>query len=215
MRKVSKDVAAAFMLREKRSIGNTRTDGETLFLHGNAIAQWRADGLYITLAGWPTVTTRDRLNAIDGVRVHADRGRQYLNGSRWSGRWVRVASFSGDVSDAADAKTEKIRKGIAAYAKLYSDGNIPAPSAGDCWYCALRTDKGESMGDALKDNGEHIREHIRERYVVGSLAVNAMREAGYKDAGIAIMLSGNGMGWNVSRCVRRYITRRLLPTLSR
>ena len=41
------------------------TDGSQVFLHGNRIA-WKLDNkrVAVTLAGWPTVTTRERLNAI-------------------------------------------------------------------------------------------------------------------------------------------------------
>jgi len=33
-------------------------------LHGNKIAEWRENGLHMSLAGWNTVTTRERLNGI-------------------------------------------------------------------------------------------------------------------------------------------------------
>jgi hypothetical protein len=46
-------------------MGNTHTDGQSLFLHGNLIA-WHIDDetVAMTLCGWPTVTTRERLNGI-------------------------------------------------------------------------------------------------------------------------------------------------------
>ena len=65
MRKVSRVVAESFLAGQSKSIGNTSTDGKTLQLHGNTIAT-RIDSntIELTLAGWPTVTTRERLNAI-------------------------------------------------------------------------------------------------------------------------------------------------------
>ena len=44
------------------------TDGNQVFLHGNRIA-WKLNNkkVAITLAGWPTPTTRERLNAIMDV----------------------------------------------------------------------------------------------------------------------------------------------------
>jgi len=46
-------------------MGNTATNGTQIFLHGNLIA-WRqsADVIGLTLAGWNTVTTRERLNGV-------------------------------------------------------------------------------------------------------------------------------------------------------
>jgi len=64
MRKVTKLIAEAFKDYKKLTIGNTMTDGQSVFLHGNRIA-WREDGtLYISMCGWPTVTTRERLDGI-------------------------------------------------------------------------------------------------------------------------------------------------------
>jgi hypothetical protein len=65
MRRVSAYITKAFIKREKKSLNDTRTDGTKFFLHENAIAWHEPDGFVaLTLAGWPTVTTRDRLNTI-------------------------------------------------------------------------------------------------------------------------------------------------------
>ena len=65
MRKVTIETAKAFLAGTKRTVGNTATDGTTLTLHGNVIARKESDGRIVaTLAGWPTVTTRERLNGL-------------------------------------------------------------------------------------------------------------------------------------------------------
>lgn len=65
MRKVTKTVAAAFLAGKPATAANTKTDGRTLTLHGHAIA-WRDESgiITLTLAGWPTPTTRERLNGV-------------------------------------------------------------------------------------------------------------------------------------------------------
>jgi hypothetical protein len=80
MRKITSDVVGAFLRKEKRTQGNTHTDGEKLYLHDNMIACHSDDGIIVTLAGWPTATTRERLNAIPGVNLVQRKGIQYLNG---------------------------------------------------------------------------------------------------------------------------------------
>lgn len=95
MRKVSKKIAEAFKARKPASLQNTHTDGEAFFLHGNKIAEWRANELWISSAGWNTSTTRERLNAIlwliaPGSRVHRKAGQLCLNSTPWSGEWVKV-----------------------------------------------------------------------------------------------------------------------------
>jgi len=64
MRKVTQQIAKAFKNNQKCTISNTMTDGQSVFLHGNKIA-WKQDGkLHISMCGWPTPTTRERINGI-------------------------------------------------------------------------------------------------------------------------------------------------------
>ena len=64
MRKVTQTICKALMSGEPKSIGNTSTDGETMFLHGNPIARLKDKNLILSLAGWNTVTTRERINGL-------------------------------------------------------------------------------------------------------------------------------------------------------
>lgn len=91
MRKITKEIVAAFMNREEKTIGNSQTIGEVLYLHDNAIACHEPDGtISITTAGWNTPTTRERLNGLPGVRVNVRRGQLYLNDQPWDGSWTEV-----------------------------------------------------------------------------------------------------------------------------
>ena len=92
MKKISQDAARAFM--EARPFKRTNTKVEVLdnvtimYLFGNAIAYRYNDPertLAITNAGWFSNTTKERLNAIDGVSVYQKDWYWYLNGERWDG----------------------------------------------------------------------------------------------------------------------------------
>ena len=65
MRRETQKIARAFYNGRAASAARTTTDGNTVWLHGNKIA-WRTEAgdIGFTLAGWPTVTTRDRINGI-------------------------------------------------------------------------------------------------------------------------------------------------------
>jgi hypothetical protein len=90
-RKVTKEVVGAFIARQPKTSGNTKTNGQSLFLHGNRIAHWGPDGeLEISTCGWHTPTTKERLNALPGVSVHTSKGQLYLNGQPWDGNWTVV-----------------------------------------------------------------------------------------------------------------------------
>lgn len=92
MRKVEKDMIQALMDGAPMGAKNTTvtapdSDGlQRVYLHGNLIATYsaRENALTMTMAGWPTTTTRSRLNAIacafgvDGF--NQSRGVQWRNG---------------------------------------------------------------------------------------------------------------------------------------
>jgi hypothetical protein len=84
------NVIAAFLEGKKKKQGNGQTDGRSLFLFGNLIAEHREDGLYVTNAGWPTRTTNKWLNTLPNVSVYMKRKEPYLNGNQWDGEMTRV-----------------------------------------------------------------------------------------------------------------------------
>lgn len=85
MRDVTRKVCTAFLQGRPLRIKSTHTDGRNLYLHGNLIA-WHSlsDTIMCSLAGWGTVTTRERLNGlyqlINGTRpFHQHNHEQYFN----------------------------------------------------------------------------------------------------------------------------------------
>lgn len=42
-------------------------------------------------AGYATVTTKERLNALEGVGIQQKKGKWYLNGVEWNGEWIKVS----------------------------------------------------------------------------------------------------------------------------
>lgn len=92
MRKVTEYIVHALIAGERGTKGNSTTDGQTLFLHGNPIARAFKDeqgreGFDLSLCGWNTPTTRERLNGLlcaMGYGIHANtRGNPYV------GVWMR------------------------------------------------------------------------------------------------------------------------------
>ncbi len=83
-------VIEAFIQGKKKKQGNGQTDGQSLFLFGNMIAQHRSDGLYVTNAGWPTRTTNRWLNQLPNTSVYMHKKKPNLNGAEWDGDFKRV-----------------------------------------------------------------------------------------------------------------------------
>ena len=81
MRKVTQQIKQAFKNGTSLKVGNTRTDGQTVWLHGNAIVKRDPDGLVRwSLAGWNTPTTRERVNGIANANVFQFKFEPVLNG---------------------------------------------------------------------------------------------------------------------------------------
>ena len=85
MRKETQKIAKAFYNRRAATAARTSTSGEVVKLHGHIIA-WRtlAGDIGFSLKGWPTVTTRERINGILSTfgygrwGVAQREGKQYL-----------------------------------------------------------------------------------------------------------------------------------------
>ncbi len=81
MRKVTEQIKKAFEEGRSLKIDNTKTDGKTVWLHGNAIVKRDPDGLVRwSLAGWNTPTTRERVNGIANAGVFQFKFEPVLNG---------------------------------------------------------------------------------------------------------------------------------------
>ena len=75
------------------------TNGKEVYLHGNKIA-WRSsgNGLELTLAGWPTVTTRERLNAIlyvEGFNAKAGESYGFYFNQKNYNQYLTKITFNG------------------------------------------------------------------------------------------------------------------------
>jgi hypothetical protein len=94
MRKVTEKIIRAFKNGESLTVGNTRTDGQNIYLHGNKIAMRHAGMVLISTAGWNTVATRERLNGI--IAAHGGTHRVYQKKHNlfycgpWNGEWENV-----------------------------------------------------------------------------------------------------------------------------
>lgn len=84
-------VVGAFVERRRCSKSNTWSDGDGLYLFGNRIAWWDLNNrLWIDTCGWKSATTKERLNAIPGVKIVQKNRVWYLNGKEWDGNAIRI-----------------------------------------------------------------------------------------------------------------------------
>lgn len=90
-RNVTNEIVKAFRAKKSKTIDNTRTDGNSIWLFTSKIVERRETGVFITTAGNNTRTTKDRLSPFAEVKVKA--GELYCNGEPWSGGWKKVGAI--------------------------------------------------------------------------------------------------------------------------
>lgn len=90
MRLITEKIVTAFEQGRALKIDNSKTDGTSLWLFDNKIAEHRDGGIWITDAGWNSKTTKERLNGLTGVHITQKKGEWYLNGHIWDGSWICV-----------------------------------------------------------------------------------------------------------------------------
>lgn len=97
MRKITEESVDAFMNARKFKKANMEVEVlpnvTILKLHGNEIAYRYNDPertLSITNCGWETTTTKERLNALEGVSIHQKNWQWYLNDKQWDGGLIDV-----------------------------------------------------------------------------------------------------------------------------
>jgi len=156
-------------------------------LHLTDIAVLHSNGnLQLRTGGWKTPTTKDRLNTVlagSGYYITQDHGIWYITGNNDSAPFYEgITIIPGEPlrqQPDALAREKSLLKKIAKYCKAMKDlDSFPVPSGGDCWYCCMRSNDGETMGDMAQDKS-HLEDHLDEVYIHGSLIVNALEAMGY------------------------------------
>lgn len=193
-------------------------------LHDTDIITFHPDGDFtLNSGGWNTHTTRERMSEFlpRRMRVYSEKSIMYVNkyfyrngeyktkrhafydGMRFTRRG-RLKSPELDMEEKIQ-RVKALKKDIARFVKLIDTvDELPIPSTGDCWYCCMTTE-GQTLGDAM-DSHDHLRSHIDEGYLHGSLLWNAMVEAGYQYPEVHWQMN---LRDNFKRALRKYIYNRL------
>lgn len=97
MRKTTRTVATAFINGKSCKVNNTESTGSVLYLHDNAIARHCNGRVQVSLAGWNTVTTRERVNGVLTL-IQSDYGVSQKDGAprltKWRNGWTIVKDMN-------------------------------------------------------------------------------------------------------------------------
>jgi len=228
----------------------TKTDGTEVFrFFATDVVTILPDGAAVlNTDGYRTKTTKERINDILRMRglrfrLFADKGWR-LTRTKKDGTWPKkplsirfadgiILGRDGSVTLPQGVRdTDKLRSDlderIVKYSKLVAETlrkGWLVPDNGDCWPCRLVDEGGVAWGDmrGSTDGHEHLRNHLEEGYVHGSLVWNAYREGNFGNPAVAFSMDGRldqdgkprGLPdrYAVRRAVtlvRRYLRKRLL-----
>lgn len=188
-------------------------------LHNTDVVTHKSGGTVIlNSGGWRTPTTKDRINKHMGFgSIGQEKGIWYFNYGN-----TKVPFFDGlmlnengepinapKLNQSLDYQKEWLKK-INIYCKKLGkeikENGIPEPSNGDCWFCLMKEEiTGKSLGE-LTGDVEHIKSHIEEGYIHGSLILNALKFVGYGNPYVIIQMKCYD---SITRAVRRYLKRQL------
>lgn len=188
--------------------------GVAIKLHDTDIVTVYDNGtMRLDSGGWLTVTTKERINRYTNAGISQRNGIWYMrDGSLfYDGMLIRPdgTPLKPRNTDKYERQLKAIKKQAKEYAKGYvqalKDGLIDYPNGGDCWYCLMFEKQTPNASGA-----GHIRQHIKDKYYVPSLLVNAGRDAGYQDHQIGLMgIGGQRLFIEPERVIYRYVVKRL------
>ena len=175
--------------------------------------------------GWLTNTTKDRLNEFTpfGLDLYQKNHVWYLNYNNETVMYYDGITFDLEGTIISEIKRDK-SKAVKNYKKLIKKfvnrldrlTELPMPSGGDCWDCALKTKEGKSMGD-LSGDVSHLKSHITEGYLHGSLIYNALKEKHGNLNFISMVFQSPEMfvSWRdqVKRALNRYLQDKIIPSI--
>jgi hypothetical protein len=203
-----------------------------LRLHDTDVLTFYVDGrVRFDSGGWKTVTTKSRFNEYaPNLRVYSERGQWYVyrivdgrlddssaepffDGIEFDSDGRCLNPLPREQVIAQKKENQATKNAIKKYVALYTNERIRELIAdaqtngagGDCWYCSMRTETGETLGEFSKDN-EHLRSHIEEGYTMVSLAYNALKAKGYREPVVILTYSPA----SVRAAIGTYLRKRLL-----
>ena len=169
--------------------------------------------------GWFTPTTKDRINRFspDNISLsqknrvwYLDDGSEFFDGVIVASDGSPINPLSENETADLDKKRKKLNKMISDYIRGFWQavkfGQVGYPSGGDCWYCCMVNENGESLGEM--SSHDHLIKHMEERYYVPSLLYNAFKESHQNPDFIYQYTIQTKSDWHVRTTLRRYFQKR-------
>mgnify|MGYP003140959246 FL=1 len=178
--------------KDSRKIANNtylkrRGQDIAVMLHETDIVIFHPNNTFtLNSGGYRTRTTKARMNSFSPVNLNQVNGVWYIDKFLFEDG-MKVNSKGAPINGKNPAEFEKSKRKIdrltAQYIKGFvndiKENGLQTPNGGDCWYCAMKNEDGEPLGDLVNDT--HLLNHFEDGYFVPSLLYNAIMERGYNE----------------------------------
>jgi hypothetical protein len=196
-------------------------DGEQycVRLHNTIVVRIFPDNTYVlNSGGWQTRTTKERINNFSPANIYQrnkiwffSNGEEFFDNVIITNDETVINPLPKKEKTDLHAKRKQLTKMINDYIKGFwlaaKCDLIGYPSSGDCWYCNLVTEDGQSMGDAT-NNHSHLIEHMKEFSFVPSLLYNAFKESHQNPDSVYQFTIETQSDWHIETTLRRYFKQR-------
>lgn len=143
-------------------------------LHDTDIVKYYKNGIIeLNSGGWRSMTTKDRLQAYSPADISNEKNQWYIQGQLFydgikiDSQGNLKTTKKGMAGANKNVNMElKVRQYTEGFINALKNGEVPVPSAGDCWTC--------SMG--IGSGADHLLQHMKEKYYVPSLLINAIKK---------------------------------------
>ncbi len=207
---------------------NYKNGNKSIRLHLTDVITFYPNGnISFNSGGWFTPTTKNRINDFNnnGYNITQKKHIWYISRYNNIDQFVFYDGITFNKNGILKGKNLKpnIKKNDALKSKikkfvfkLDSLDKLPFPSNGDCFYCQFKDKENKPVGDIFKDQ-DHLKQHIKENYIHGSLLVNSLLDAGYRTEQIGFFYSlANSDNINMrsrdsfKRSLYKYLVKRLI-----
>jgi len=199
-------------------------DTKIIRFHDTNIITITKKVIELTTGGWFTSTTKERINSYCPVRLklwqennqwffnYNEQILMFYDGIRFDHDGTLLSEIRPDKKKEIRKLKREIKKFVSLVDKLEE---LPIPSSGDCWMCCMReVESKKPLGDVTKDT-EHLKSHMEEEYLHGSLIYNALKEKHDNDQFIGTVFQSPEMFrmWRdpIKRALTRYLKDKLIP----
>lgn len=200
-----------------------------VMLHTTDVVKFYPEYFELDSGGWNTQTTRDRINKYSNARVWVKNSVMYVGIPYKEGCSYHPESsvlfydgihydYEGNLLsktkdiDKHNREVRDMKKKIKKFVDYClsvakSEGGVPHPSGGDCWFCLMVNKENKTMGD-VEESHQHLINHMEENYCVPSLILNALLENGHTQQQLGYIWNSE---WHIKNALTKYMQRRLLP----